>query len=441
MKEKTKNNGYSLNNLKVALITLGCDKNRVDAEQLLFKLTSIGFKIAMEVNKADLIIVNTCGFIKSAIDESENIINQVLKTKKEKAKVIICGCYSQRFYDDVKVKYPNVDEVMTISQNENIEEIVAKLYSTEIEKVESVALDRLLSTPKHYAYLKISDGCNNFCTYCTIPMIRGRYKSVPMENILAQANELCERGVKELIIIAQDVTRYGLDLYKELKLVELLKELTKIEKLRCVRLHYCYPEMVTDELINEIVTNQKIAKYIDIPFQHINDRILKLMNRKSNSANIKELVRKLKENNIKIRSTFMVGFPTENANEFGELVTFLKQEKLDYVGFFKYSRESGTKAYEMQQVKEVIKDYRLKKVQKVQTKIMKINNKKMLGTVVSAVIEGFESNGIYVARTMQNSPEVDTVIYIKSTENLNIGEMYNVKLKKCLQWDFEGEIV
>ncbi|MBQ7307562.1 MAG: 30S ribosomal protein S12 methylthiotransferase RimO [Clostridia bacterium] len=438
---KKEKNGFSINSLKVTLVNLGCDKNRVDAERMLYKLINMGFKLALEVKTADLIIVNTCSFIESAIVESENTISETIRVKKPNAKLIITGCYAQRFFEKAKELFPESDLILKLDQNESLESYVYKLYNQEEKEIKKDNLDRVLSTPSHYAFLKISDGCNNFCSYCTIPFIRGRYKSEPLEKLKLEAEALAEKGVKELILIAQDVTRYGQDLYGKPELVKLIKELSNIEKIECIRLHYCYPEMVTDELIEEIVVNPKVAKYLDIPLQHISDNVLKAMNRRGDSQTIKTLIGKLKEKNITVRSTFIVGFPTETKKDFKELVEFLKQTKLNYVGFFAYSKEENTKAAQMEQVPDKEKQRRLKIVQGLQTKILKANQKKQTGLVVKAVCDKYIRDGVYELRAFNSSPEVDTLIYVYSERQLEIGNYYVVKIKKQIGIDLEGVIV
>lgn len=433
--------GFSLKALSATIVTLGCDKNRVDAENMLYKLSQMGFKVASDVKKADLIIINTCSFIKSATDESEKTIEEAISIKKENAKIIITGCYAQRYYEKAKELFPQCDLILKLDKNEVLEEYIYKLYNHEKKDLDKTGLERVLSTPKHYAFLKISDGCNNFCTYCTIPFIRGRYKSEPIEKLINEVEHLTQKGVKELILIAQDVTRYGQDLYGEPKLVELLKEISKNPKIECIRLHYCYPEMVDDKLIEEISTNDKIAKYLDIPLQHISDKILKAMNRRGDSNMIKNLLKKLKEKNIAVRSTFIVGFPTETNKEFKELVKFLKEEKLKYVGFFAYSKEEKTKASQMEQVNEKIKQKRLNTIQKIQTKILKQNQKNQKGRVCKAICDSYIKDGVYTFRSMDSSPEVDTCIYVYSEKPLNIGDYYAIKIVRQLNIDLEGVIV
>ena len=438
---KNTKGGFSYKSLSVVVINLGCDKNRVDAEKMLFKFTQMGLKISDSVKKADLIIVNTCAFIKSAIDESEKTIKETLTVKKSGAKVLITGCYAERFYDKAKQDFPEVDGIIRLQENQKLEDYINTLFNQNIS-IEKKPLARLLSTPKHYAFLKISDGCNNFCTYCTIPFIRGRYKSEPMEDLVNEAKALAQMGTKELIFIAQDVTRYGQDLYGEPKLVELIQKISAIDGIECIRLHYCYPEMVDDKLINEVVTNDKVAKYFDIPLQHISDRILKAMNRRGDSKTILNLLDKLHKNNITVRSTFIVGFPTETEQDFNELVDFLKNQKMKYVGFFAYSREENTKAAQMEQVPDKIKKSRLKRVQEVQYNILKNIQKEQKGKVIKAICDGFVQENVYLLRGMDSSPEVDTNIYVYSESPLEAGKFYNVKIKKVINdIDLEGVIV
>ena len=299
------------------------------------------------------------------------------------------------------------------------------------------------STPKNYAYLKIADGCNNFCSYCTIPFIRGRYKSVPMEDIVEEAKSLVSNGVKELILVAQDVTNYGVDLYGQLKLVELLQRLSKIKNLKWIRLHYCYPNLITDELLQEINNNDKVCKYLDIPLQHISNSVLKNMNRKDTKESIEALINKIKRmsNKIAIRSTFIVGFPKESRKDFKELKNFISTYKLDNVGFFTYSREENTKAYYMKgQVLNFVKKRRLKEIQRLQHNILIENQQSYVGKILNCVCEDKLEDNIYQFRSEYNSPNVDTVIYVKSDKPLTLNEFYNVSITGVINDDLEGEI-
>lgn len=426
-----------LKNKKIAYISLGCDKNRVDLEEMMHSIEDFGIQMA-NIEDADIVLINTCAFILPARREAiDNIVEMVeLKKRGKLEKVIVTGCLNQRYLEELKNYLPEVDAFIPIKENERIVEVIADTYNLEINNKKNQHKQKAM-TPKHYAYLKISDGCNNGCSYCTIPRIRGRYRSVPFEDVIKRAKELVSDGAKELIIVAQDVTRYGIDLYKKYRLVELLKELSKIKNLKWIRLHYLYPELVTDELLEEINSNDKICKYLDIPLQHIDDSILKSMNRRAGESEVRELIQKIRKNypNICIRSTFILGYPHETRLKFNKLINFLKESKLEEVGFFPYSREEGTKAFYLKhQVPEFIKRKRVKKIEQVQSEIANEINKAQIGKIVEILVDEFDSeNGYYVARTQQQSPNVDFNVIIDCNENLTIGEFYQVKIL-----DFEG---
>lgn len=433
---------------QVALITMGCDKNTVDAEKIMYLLSSYGFKFTNDIEKAHMAIINTCAFIESSKQES---IDKILETAQLKnnhlEKLIVTGCLSQRYYDDVN-NMPEVDACVRLKNNDKIIDVICGLYG--VENNYSLKLKqpkRVLSTPKHYAFLKIADGCNNFCSYCSIPFIRGRYKSVAPADIIEEAKALVKQGVKELILVAQDVTNYGTDLFGSPQLVPLLKELSKIKKLEWIRLHYCYPHLITDELLAEIDLNPKICKYLDIPLQHISNNILKSMNRKETAEDVKTLLNKIKNlnNQVSIRSTFIVGYPGESRKDFNELLNFLKEYKLDNVGFFAYSREQNTKAYKLpHQILHRTKQKRLNTAQKLQNEILLQNQQQKIGQTVKAICDDIicDENGLtYVMRTEYNSVDVDTLCFVKSQQQLTIGEFYNVKITDCLDIDLIGEII
>ena len=431
---------------RVALIGLGCDKNMVDAEHMLYLIKENGFTITDELCEAQVIIINTCGFIKDAQMESIQKILEIEKLKQQKLeKLIVTGCLSQRNAEDLKKDIPLVDYWAKINEDNNIVNVIYKLYNQNFITCCPIDnLQRIVSTPKHYAYVKIAEGCDNFCSYCTIPKIRGRYKSRTIDEIINECEVLVKNGTKEIIIIAQDITKYGEDLYGENKLIELLKKITKIDGLVWVRLHYCYPELISEELIDLIDKNEKICKYIDIPFQHVSTKLLKLMNRKSDYNSICKLIEyiKSKPSNIAIRSSFILGFPKETNKDYLEVITFLKKYKLNNVGFFKYSREEGTLASKYsRQVNELVKKLRVKKAYKVQNKIAYANNKKLIGETVLAVCEGFnENNGVFILRNQYNSPNIDTAMFDYSDE-LKIGEFYNVTVSGFCGLDLICEIV
>lgn len=432
---------------KVGMISLGCDKNRVDTEHILGLLNQYGFTITNQIEEAQIIIVNTCSFIHDAREESiEAVLESVGYKQTTCEKVLVVGCLTAPVIKKAVGELPVVDAYVKMKDNKNIIKIIENLYGFDSNyKPLNLPPNRVVSTPKHYAYLKIADGCNNACSYCTIPAIKGKFVSEPIEALVEEARGLVKLGVKELLLVAQDVTRYGMDLYKKPRIVELIRELSKIENLEWIRLHYCYPEMVTDELISEIATNPKVCNYIDIPLQHINDEVLKNMNRTSSNAGVIQLVKKLRERvpNIHIRSTFIVGFPGETRKQFKQLLAFLKEYKLNFVGFFSYSKEPNTVAFNLKkQVPERIKMRRLKKAQVVQEKVLNASNLQAVGKECIVLCDAMLEYGkLYVARREQNSPEVDTVVYIKTNKPLQVGEFYTIKITNVIGYDLEGELL
>ncbi|MGD9900946.1 MAG: 30S ribosomal protein S12 methylthiotransferase RimO [Spirochaetales bacterium] len=432
---------------QIGVISLGCDKNRVDTEHVLGLLTQYGFKITNNIEEANIIIINTCSFILDARTESMEAILESINYKTSKCeKVIVMGCLTQMGISEIKADFPEIDAFVKLKENKDIVDIIEGLYGLNTGfKPLNLPPNRIVSTPKHYAYLKIADGCNNACAYCTIPAIRGRFKSEPIEVLVEEAKALVAKGVKELILVAQDTTRYGLDLYKKPKLVELIKELSKIDGLKWIRLHYCYPEMVSDELIDEVANNKKVCKYIDIPLQHISDKVLKAMNRRSSKESIETLINKIRSKNkdITIRSTFIVGFPGETRKDYKQLYNFLNDYKLNYVGFFPYSREPKTAAYNMKkQVPTFIKMHRLNKLQKLQESVLLQHNEAQIGKECIVLCNDYLSEqNYYVGRSEHTSAEVDTLILFKSSKPLKIGEFYTVKITNLMGYDLEGEVL
>ena len=427
---------------RVSAISLGCDKNRVDLEKMLYNLQYFGFEIVDDAENAEIVIVNTCAFIKPAIDEAvQNIILATDFKNNICEKVIVTGCLPARFSNEMD-KIDGVDAILNIKDNQKIVETVLGLYG--IDGQVDYKDGRVLSNLPHYAYLKIADGCNNGCAYCTIPRIRGRYRSVPIENLIKEAKTLADMGVKEIILIAQDITRYGEDLYDEIKLVDLIKQISKIKSIKWIRLHYCYPELVTDELLEEINKNQKVCKYLDIPLQHIDDKILKDMNRRTTEEQIRQLFDKLNSRypNIAVRSTFIVGFPGETKKQFKKLLNFLTEAKISHAGFFAYSREEKTKAYFMKkQVWNITKKHRLKKAQKAQEQIMNAININKIGGIYDTIIDYYdEENSYYIGRFQEDSPEVDFNVLIEDGKNLQVGEIYKVKVTDYTDSVFIGEV-
>lgn len=441
--------------LLVGIISLGCDKNRVDSENMLTYLSQAGYRFTSDPAIADIIIVNTCGFIASARDESMDAINEMVEYKKPGKgrckKLVVTGCMPQRWSNEMREDFPEVDIFLGIDQYPDIVKILESSFAkkTKIVKVGTTKTmpyikNRVITTPAHYAYLKVADGCDNFCTFCTIPYIRGRYRSRSMEHILDEAQSLVDGGAQELILVAQDISRYGMDKSGKSQLVPLIQKISKIENLKWIRLLYCYPEMLTDELINEIVTNPKVCKYVDIPLQHISDKILKRMNRKTTRADVENVIAKLKAQPcfIAIRSTFMTGFPGETEEEFNELCDFLKKAKLMHVGFFAYSKEDNTPAANFaDQVDDDVKRKRVLKLMKIQKKIADEVAKNFIGKTIDVCYEGIDyDKQLFFGRSMYQTPEADTLVYFKSRYAIDIGKIYKVKIKKLKGYDFLGEI-
>ncbi len=414
--------------IKIGFICLGCDKNRVDLEDVISALPKDNFETVGDEKQAEIILINTCAFLKTARDEAKSIINEMSELKKtaKLKKLVVMGCLPQLEKEKVLEEFKQVDAILVPEEYSNARKIICDLMgineNTRTEENEG----RRLTTPMHYAYLKIADGCNNRCAFCKIPFIKGQYKSRKIDDLVNEAKLLCEKGVKEIILVAQDVTNFGFDTGENL--VDLLEKLSKIKKLVWIRLLYCYPDLVDDRLIEEIKNNPKIVHYIDMPLQHASDNVLLNMCRKSRKKDIEELILKLRREipDIKIRSTFMVGFPEETDKDFKELCSFLKKYKLDNVGFFKYSREEDTKAYDMEQVSEKVKDKRLEEIQKLQEKIAISNNKKLKGKTFKVVVDKVYKDGIYEARPYFSAPDVDFLVYFTSYRKLNLGAFVDV---------------
>lgn len=432
--------------IKIGFVSLGCDKNRVDTENIITVLSQYSnIEFVGDKTLADVIIVNTCAFLVSAREEAKLTIKEMGELKENNLKkLVVTGCLPLLEKEKVLKDFPFVDEIVLPSDYKNIDKIIFKLLNKKVPKEKNEITSRMITTPMHYAYLKIADGCNNRCAYCKIPFIRGNYTSIPMEEILKEATALTEKGVKELIVVAQDITRYGMDLYKQFKIKELLNKLLFVKKLSWIRLLYCYPDMIDDEFIKCIKENAKIVKYIDIPLQHISNNVLKLMKRRERKESVCLLIDKLRKEipEIKIRTTFMVGFPGETQKDFNELCKFLKEYKLDNVGFFKYSREEGTKSYDMpNQVEEEVKDKRLKKVQQIQEKIAVKNNKKLIGTKLKVLCDDYiPQHKFYVGRPYFSAPEIDFEILFSSFKKISKGSFVDVKITDFKEGYFIGEV-
>ncbi|MGI6773529.1 MAG: 30S ribosomal protein S12 methylthiotransferase RimO [Acutalibacteraceae bacterium] len=437
---------------RVGFISLGCPKNRVDSEMMLAKLQAAGFEIIDEIDYADIIIINTCAFIEDAKKEAiENILEMAeLKETGVVRKIVVTGCLAERYHDEILTDLPEVDGVVGLGANGDIVEICNRVLEGETvdEKPEKTAMplegERLLTTPGFWAYLKIADGCSNNCTYCSIPSIRGPFRSRSMEGIIKEAKELAEAGVKELLLIAQDTTRYGEDIYGKLMLPELLKELVKIEKLQWIRLLYCYPDRITDELLETMAENEKILNYIDLPLQHADAKILRKMNRRGNPESLLSLVNRIREfmPDAVIRTTFITGFPGEGDEEFENLCSFIESAKFDRLGCFTYSPEEGTFAAEFDgQVEDDVKAQRAERIMLSQFKIFEDKQKALIGTVQDVVVEGYDGySDSYYGRTWRDAPEIDSAIKFVCPYDLDEGEMVKVEVFDTEGYDLIGEV-
>lgn len=438
-------------NFKVGMISLGCPKNHVDGEMMLEKLNKADFTIVQSIEDADVVIINTCGFIEDAKREAIETILEVVEYKNAGliSAIVVTGCLAERYQDEILTEIPEVDSVIGIGADRDIVKVCQKamlgIQTSYFPKKDLLELDgdRMLSTPPHWAYLKISDGCDNKCSYCAIPLIRGGYIERPMESIIDEAKQLAEKGVKELIIIAQDTTKYGLQLYGEYRLAKLLKELVKINSIEWIRLFYCYPDRVTDELIDVIASEEKICSYIDIPLQHCNKEILKSMNRNGSFESLKELLLKMKNKipNLSLRTTFMVGFPDESDEQFEELCKFIKEVKFDKMGCFTYSPEEDTPAFGFEnQIDDDIKKRRAEVIMDIQYSITEEANKARIGNIYKTIIDSFE-DGHYIGRSYLDSPEIDSGIIINSDRELVVGEFVDVKITDYDGYDLIGEVI
>lgn len=436
---------------KVGVVSLGCDKNRVDTEVMLANLVKGGYEIVSDPSVADVIIVNTCAFLESARKEAVETVLEMARYKSANCKkVIVTGCLGQQFGDELYKELSEADAIAGAYEYGDICNIVAetldgnrKLYNDCRNGLTFGS--RILTTSPHVAYLKIADGCDNFCTYCLIPYIRGRYRSVSKEKLLQQARELASQGVKELILVAQDTTRYGTDLYGKPSLTELVRELSDIEQIHWIRLLYCYPELMDDELVEEIASDPKVVNYADIPLQHVNDAILRKMNRRSDGQSVRALFDRLSRKQIAVRSTFICGFPTETEQTIEELKNFLQQYKLRNVGFFPYSREEGTAAAKFDdQVPERTKQKYVRQLYKTQQAIAEQLNREDIGKTYECVIDEYEDfDGkyyFYKGRTYFMTPEIDGNVFVASTKPLTVGSFCNVRISGAQGYDLNGEV-
>lgn len=439
--------------LKVGFVSLGCPKNQLDAEVMLHELYDAGFEIVSEDIDADVVIVNTCAFIESAKQESiDNIIDiGWLKKNRQLKGIVVTGCLAERYRDAIFDELPEVDAVLGVGSIHEIVNAVksaakGKRYSSYLDK-DCVALggERIITTPEYYAYLKIAEGCDNRCTYCAIPNIRGKFRSRPMDELVDEAKVLEGLGVEELVIVAQDTTRYGVDLYGEYKLAELIHKISEATSIPWLRVLYCYPDKITDELIDEFRTNPRLVKYIDLPIQHISENILRRMNRHGGSDVVRSAIKRLREvPDMVIRTTVICGFPGETEADFEELCEFIKETRFDRLGAFAYSREEDTPAYDFEnQIDEQIKQDRADIVMAEQSRISEELNRKKTGAVLEVISEGWdEVSGAYFGRSYADAPEIDGKVYFRAKKNtVAEGEFVRVRVTEAVDYDLVGEIV
>ena len=437
--------------MKIFFASLGCDKNLVDSEKMLSLIDKAGHTIIDDETTADVIVVNTCAFINDAMEESINSIIEYgkYKTIGNLKALIVTGCLAQRYKQEVFDELPEVDAVIGTNSYDKIIDAIEKAVNGNHNYFICDDLDkslnlrgRMLSTGGHYAYLKISEGCNKRCTYCIIPSLRGNYRSFPMEDIIDEAKQLVRGGVKELILVAQDTGCYGYDLYGKKKLPKLLDELQAIDELRWIRILYCYPEEIDDALIDAIMRNDKVCHYIDMPIQHCNDNILKSMGRRTNRASLDNIINKLRTTipDIVIRTTLITGFPGEGKCEFDELVEFVRDNHFERLGVFAYSRQEGTLSYDFDnQVDDDIKNARLDEIMDMQMHISHINNDKLIGCDLDVFVEGFlPEDNTYVGRTYRDAPGVDGYFFIHTDETLNSGDYVRCRVTSCNEYDLIG---
>ena len=437
---------------KVGFISLGCPKNQVDTEVMLHKVMEAGYEITGEDIDADIIIINTCAFIESAQKESiDNILDAAwLKSRKLKS-IIVTGCMAERFREEVMKEMPEVDALIGCGSLDKIVEAVEAVSKGEkytcFDDVNTCALggERVITTPEYSCYLKIAEGCDNRCTYCAIPAIRGKFRSRQMEDIVEEAKTLEGIGAKELVVVAQDITRYGEDLYGSYRLAELLHRITEATSIPWIRLLYCYPDKITDELIEEIRTNPRIVKYIDLPIQHISDDVLRRMNRHGGSEAIRSAVRRLRAAipDIVLRTTVITGFPGETEAEFEELCAYIKEEKFQHLGAFAYSREDGTPAASFpDQIDEQLKQDRADKIMETQLEITDAYNREKLHKTIEVLCEDFDPVAeTYYGRSAADAPEIDGKVYFTSAKKCAEGEFVQVKVTEVMDYDLIGEAV
>ena len=440
--------------MKILFISLGCDKNLVDSEVMLGMLTGKGYEITDDENEADVVVVNTCCFIGDAKEESIHNILEMAELRKagDIKALIVTGCLAQRYKEEVQTEIPEVDAIIGTTAIdaivETLEDVLAGQGHNHIEDINRTPVydkSRIVTTGGHYDYLKIAEGCDKRCSYCIIPKVRGNYRSIPMESLLAEARKLVEFGAKELILVAQETTLYGKDLYGEKSLPRLLHELCKIDGLYWIRILYCYPEEITDELIETIRTEEKVCHYLDIPIQHASDNILKRMGRRTNQAELRDMIARLRERipDICLRTTLITGFPGETQEDHEELMAFVDEMEFDRLGVFTYSAEEDTPAAEFEdQIEEEIKKDRQAEIMELQQEIAFEKAENAVGRTVLAMIEGrLPDENAYAARTYMDAPNVDGLVFVQTSRELMTGDFVKVKITGSYEYDLIGEIV
>ncbi|MCI5501578.1 MAG: 30S ribosomal protein S12 methylthiotransferase RimO [Lachnospiraceae bacterium] len=441
--------------MNIYFVSLGCDKNLVDSEMMITNLRKSGYALTDDASEADVIVVNTCCFIGDAKEESINTLLELAAYKEERCKLLVAaGCLAQRYHEEIKEDIPEVDLIVGTMGYEKLTEKIEEALNNKGVVVESFEDINYLPTPLtdrdsmsggYYAYLKIAEGCDKCCTYCVIPKVRGKYRSVPMDNLIEQAEHLVENGAKEIILVAQETTLYGKDLYGEKSLPKLLRRLSEIEELRWIRILYCYPEEITDELIDTIAELPKVCKYLDIPIQHGSDNILKKMGRRTDKNEIISIVDRLRKKipDIALRTTLITGFPGETEEDFEELKEFVKKLRFERLGVFTYSREEDTPAAEMEgQVPEDVKEARRDEIMEIQQEIAFEKGKERIGDDFDVMIEGsLPDEGVYIARTYMDAPDVDGYVFISSDWHLDSGDFVKVEITGAKEYDLIGDIV
>ncbi len=439
--------------MKVTLVSLGCPKNQVDSDIIAHSLLKAGHSTTADMTQADVCLINTCGFITSAKEEAiENIFNAVsARLENPDLKIVVTGCLAERYKDEILQDMPEVDAVVGIGAHDKLLETMEKVCRGEKLSVYGpktnldITAKRIISTPRHYAYLKIAEGCSNGCYYCAIPLIRGPHRSRPMESCIEEAKWLAEEGVKEIIIVAQDITRYGEDIYGENKLAQLIQNISEIDGIQWIRLMYAYPERLGDDVIKVMAENPKVLHYLDLPIQHINDRVLKSMNRKGGSEIIMSAINRLRRAipDITIRTSIITGYPGESEEEFTQLYDFVKEIRLERLGCFAYSEEEGTVAAKMEnQIPVEERQRRADKIMELQTEIMAEKQRQLVGKDLWVICDDFDSeNGLFVCRSVYDAPEIDGEVYLDADSDIQIGDIRKVHITQSDIYDLYGEII